>query len=151
LAEWVDSISKMVKSARVSYTFNNFDQCTSAELDSWDGSQWEAEEDNLKITFHYEEYDDGTDSTESINKVLSHEAFQIYPNPSHDQLNIKMDQKKISHIQITDLSGRIIFESQSALNAAEVTVPVHNLANGIYLLQLQSGDQKGVRTFVIQH
>ncbi len=53
-------------------------------------------------------------------------------------LQWKISSASLSHLQIVDMSGKIVLQKQIALNAGQniITLPVGHLANGIYVLNL---------------
>ena len=72
-------------------------------------------------------------------------SFVIYPNPATSVLNIKLsDNAEINTIVITDLSGKKILEQNGNLK----TINIENLATGMYVLEVVSGDNKMVEKFV---
>lgn len=58
--------------------------------------------------------------------------LNVFPNPAESQLRLVANQP-IQKWSITDLSGRILLESQTQQN--QLVVDVQNLASGIYLLK----------------
>lgn len=145
--EWVDSISQFVNSAKLNYSYNNYDQCTVAEAFEWNNSQWMHGQYDDRLVFHYETFDDGT----GIKSTLAAGDFQLYPNPADQALQIKIAKGMINMVQIVDLSGKVVFQSRQGLNAESVTIPTAQLANGTYYLQIKSGVQQGVKSFVVLH
>lgn len=70
---------------------------------------------------------------------LTFENLSVYPNPTNDILNIKVDEA-LSSIDIMDITGKVVktFPANSAqLNIAE-------LENGIYFLELANESNKSV-------
>jgi hypothetical protein len=62
-------------------------------------------------------------------------VVEAFPNPTKDQVNIKVNGQQGANAQITltDVSGRIIKHESFAGNAA--TVDMQGIANGVYLLR----------------
>ncbi len=65
-----------------------------------------------------------------------HDAISVYPNPSHEE--IRIDLEEIEIWQMTDLKGKIIMEGQ------EKKIDVRGIVPGSYLLRIRSG--KGLKT-----
>ena len=68
-------------------------------------------------------------------------AVKIYPNPAKDHVTFRIDEPALSpdFIQITDLSGTVIYTSELAPDLREFTIPI-NFNKGIYIVQLTSGN-----------
>jgi Secretion system C-terminal sorting domain len=69
--------------------------------------------------------------------------FSIYPNPSHDVLNIYLQTINPSfqgEILISDLSGRIISKHPTYGTNLTLSLDVSNFAKGMYLVQFQSNN-----------
>jgi len=63
----------------------------------------------------------------------------IYPNPANSQITIKLKEYKEINYSLVDLSGRVFLNGYFESN--EHTIPVSDLYNGMYILQLT--DKKG--------
>ncbi len=74
-----------------------------------------------------------------------HIEFSIYPNPVHDYLNIKSEDKDLTYI-IYNLNGQIIMENNLDISNSIYT---GELGNGMYLLQLSSGNKKSIQKFIV--
>jgi hypothetical protein len=61
--------------------------------------------------------------------------------------------KKVSGnelVNVTDLSGRIVFQKQ--LNYENrVEISTLNWSNGVYLVEVQTGNVKSVKKLIVQH
>lgn len=150
--EWNDGVGQYVNFARIRYAYNSYSQCTQALTDFWNGSQWVnyiSSNNNIsqKVSFRYETYDDGT----GIQKSLAAATFSLYPNPTAQTLHVEVGKGEMNHIRIANVSGQVVFETKAAFHASQVNLPVGNLPDGIYYLQLQSGTQQGTKAFVIKH
>jgi len=70
----------------------------------------------------------------------------IYPNPASDYVNIILNDKRITNVNVVNVIGRRIakfnFEGKN-----EIRVPLDKVSNGIYLLQFADANGKvlGVR------
>lgn len=71
--------------------------------------------------------------------------FTLSPNPAKDVLNISTDEPSIS-CSVFNLNGQLLL--QQTLNNSEV-LSVATLNNGMYLLQVQSGNRKTIQKFII--
>ena len=71
--------------------------------------------------------------------------FSISPNPAQNELTIKSDETNLSYT-IFNLNGQILKEEQLNLGR---TISVNQLENGMYLLQLKTGNRKSIQKFIV--
>ena len=79
-------------------------------------------------------------------EVLLDENFTIYPNPVKNQLAIKIFADATAEYQIHSLLGQVV----KAGNLANKTINVGNLKAGIYILQINDGDEILTKKFIKQ-
>jgi len=72
----------------------------------------------------------------------------VYPNPTSGALTIELNNTSEKTIIVTDVTGRIISSSTSALEV--VNVNLSNLSNGIYYVKIQSATSSEVVKVVKQ-
>ncbi len=100
-----------------------------------------------KYGLHILNFDETLSSNENLN---NNNTFTIFPNPSSNGIfNIKMDvvtNEKMT-IEVTDLSGRIIFEQ--VLTSSSETIDLSFLANGFYFGKVTIGEKEMVEKLVI--
>ena len=72
-------------------------------------------------------------------------AFSISPNPVQDELTIQSDATNLIY-NIYNLSGQLLLENQLNLTKS---ISVDQLNNGMYLLQLKSGNRKTIQKFIV--
>lgn len=75
------------------------------------------------------------------------DKISISPNPTNDILNIQ-SQVNVSGISIFDINGRLLKTEQPNSNASTYQIDVQNLTNGIYFLEVQTGNNKQVLKFI---
>ncbi|MDO8365643.1 MAG: zinc-dependent metalloprotease, partial [Saprospiraceae bacterium] len=79
--------------------------------------------------------------------------FRAGPNPATDHINIQFDAtgNLETTLQLRDLAGRLVL--QQVVPAIEgqnnISVPMHNLTNGLYLLSVQAGEESIVLRVVL--
>jgi len=77
--------------------------------------------------------------------------FSIYPNPANSAINIEFQQYFNSiDIRILDVSGRVIKTSEYN-NMMLVTMPVNDLKQGIYLMQVITEQGNFTSKILIEH
>ncbi len=75
----------------------------------------------------------------------------IAPNPASDQVSISFTQaaKSQVNIRVMDLSGISVIEKDlGSLQSGKCTISLSNLASGIYMVELTSGDKKVVQRLI---
>lgn len=73
-------------------------------------------------------------------------AFNAYPNPVENQLNISSETKIVS-IEIVALNGAILIE-RTDIELGTDQINVGNLASGLYLLKAYTNDAVGVQSII---
>jgi hypothetical protein len=76
-----------------------------------------------------------TGSTASLNEVEGN-GFKVYPNPTSGNVTVHAAKGKIEHLQLVDMSGKLILEL--ACNSNEESLRIESLKQGMYLLRIQS-------------
>jgi hypothetical protein len=74
-----------------------------------------------------------------VEEVMAENSFIIFPNPTSDQLFIRLSNsvsKNITHISIADNTGKLVWQTTSPGN---LSVDVSHLAKGIYIVSLEYG------------
>lgn len=82
----------------------------------------------------------------AINEVNGGIAdVNVYPNPAKENVNVSFNLDKAANVNVVvyDAAGRIVYngaKAQLASGTQKITVPVNNLASGIYNLSIQTED-----------
>lgn len=75
--------------------------------------------------------------------------FQLYPNPSADQvaLLLQVNENSVGNVQVFNLSGQLVeqvYEGRMQAGLQRLTIdPSDKLVSGIYLVRIQLGNQMG--------
>ncbi len=86
-------------------------------------------------------------NTVAVSKTASHGTVLVYPNPTHEILNIKASHQ-IDIIKVIDLSGKVIMREEP--DALTHRVNLQNCDKGIYVLELMSNTQMTRYKVVVQ-
>lgn len=73
----------------------------------------------------------------SIENDLITKGFSVYPNPASNKIQVNFDSKlqSVTPIWITDLAGKIVYNSQiEDMGASNSEINLENLNNGMYLV-----------------
>lgn len=80
-------------------------------------------------------------------------ALSLWPNPTSDLLNISMDRtSRTAAVTIIDMNGRLVRSlSNLAVQGGTATVPLSELADGLYTLRVSDGVRVVHQRFVKSH
>lgn len=137
----------LIPEEKLLYTHNSYDQVTSFEYYYWEGDEWDWGEEKLQFT--YEEYDDTTDA-ENPESSQDQVELTLYPNPTEDFLTVTVTDDHIDKVRIMDMQGHQVFASANDLKTSEITLPVHQLSSGTYLVEIYAGQKKGVQKVIVK-
>ncbi|MBP0904411.1 T9SS type A sorting domain-containing protein [Mariniflexile gromovii] len=73
-------------------------------------------------------------STTLSNEETAFKDFKIYPNPVENILHLSIQNNTIEHIQLVDMSGRVILETSKNMEQLNLS----KLPTGLYLLQIKT-------------
>ncbi len=73
----------------------------------------------------------------SVNQVAA-DVINIYPNPAASVINIDLQGTTATQVRLTDMEGRSLNVVTPAANAASIAIPVADLADGMYLVSVQT-------------
>ena len=73
-----------------------------------------------------------TNNSSSINQNNT-QQLSIYPNPTNQWLTLSLEQE-LKRIEIMDITGKVIFETQN-INNKPITLNVNHLASGLYIIK----------------
>ena len=68
-------------------------------------------------------------------KEIDKETFDLYPNPSHRELNISLNN--VSAIRVYDLQGRVMLHEQISAGTTLKKINIEELTNGLYIVELE--------------
>lgn len=83
--------------------------------------------------FYFDDFKVQTDGFNSIKEYSK--IFSIYPNPAGDQIFIKNDYSESFKVQITDLKGKIVMNSELEKTNIQ-SINLSTLETGMYLLNI---------------
>jgi hypothetical protein len=108
---------------------------------------YHAVDGDSRFMFFYEDYDEPV----SIKNILPQIDLSIFPNPAKGILEVRLNDQKIKQVTISDLQGKTVYSSKSAIDSNELTLPVAHLSDGIYTLRASTEKGSGSKMFVIKH
>lgn len=103
---------------------------------------------SAKIRMHIQE-----DVTSIDNQLSQEHLTQIYPIPTNDILNVKLDFKSTMDkvkIRLTDISGRTLFSDQLIqLKTSDLKIKLTDFPQGTYFLCIETEEGSRTRKFTI--
>ena len=94
-------------------------------------------------------------NTASVDNSVSAEAtINVYPNPSHDVVNLSFSMDKASDVllSITDLAGKLLYSKTVKTTSGNNSIPVDlsMISKGVYVLNLSSDIVNATRRIVVE-
>ncbi len=81
------------------------------------------------------------------NENLENQTIQIFPNPTSDILNIKMEKPTQANFSIFDIYGKKVLE-KNRINQSEIQLSTSNFSQGIYFLKIEMDGKELVKKFI---
>ncbi|MFM1876289.1 MAG: hypothetical protein RL266_2026 [Bacteroidota bacterium] len=79
----------------------------------------------------------------SIEETLADIRMNLYPNPTSEYLNIELGNNEQNiNLQLYDMNGKLIHKDVINAYDTKYVLPMHSVATGKYLIQMQSEDGK---------
>ncbi|HET8572330.1 MAG TPA: T9SS type A sorting domain-containing protein [Edaphocola sp.] len=73
----------------------------------------------------------------------------VYPNPASNTVTVSSESDKVFSVQILDLTGRLLIQQNS--QQEQLSIPIENLPNGLYLLKVSSGNEMLTKKLSVLH
>jgi len=80
----------------------------------------------------------------TISKIEA--SFTIYPNPTRDMVTVSAPSESLKEVRIADLTGRTVMYQSFR---SEIKLDLESLPEGLYLVMVESGENRQVRRLVI--
>ena len=97
---------------------------------------------------------DNNGSLVGIDEHITETEIIIFPNPAHDYVyinGIPANFVNNVNLSITDLLGRSYLYEDFKINTIPFRLDISFLNNGVYLLNLTSGNNKLLNKIIIKH
>lgn len=163
MEEW--TVQGWGKTEKYQGTFDDFGNPTGMKYSSWFDTEWELELE-LLMDLSYNESNDVTEMfirswnpsltapenlskyifsdflhfTTDVPEITSLNNVKVFPNPVGSNLNIQIDENKISgyHVNIVNLTGQTIFSKK--YSNPSISINADGFASGMYLLNIKTDD-----------
>ena len=87
----------------------------------------------------------------SVDEMDANDQISLWPNPASDLLHISTGGtiQGSTTVTIMDMNGRVVRSMSRNFNVAneQITIPVAELANGMYMLRIENGGNTFVQRF----
>lgn len=83
----------------------------------------------------------------SVQNVQS-QTVQVYPNPAQEQITVVLNSEQTTTIRILDVSGRVQYQLEAEKASEGISIPVRQLANGLYFIQAESQGERWHGSFL---
>jgi len=87
------------------------------------------------------------DECAGLNEKTLEKRLYVFPNPSSDYLNL-IGLNSSSSIEMYDLKGQLVYSK--SISERRCTIDLTHLAKGIYLLRIDSGDERVERKIIVE-
>ena len=79
-------------------------------------------------------------------------AFSLYPNPARESLHLSFPKtaRDAKTIRIMDMQGRVLMLESSEANTTQAILNVPSLSEGVYIIEIQSGEEVLRKKFIRQ-
>lgn len=83
----------------------------------------------------------------NMDQKSANHLIEIFPNPTSDILNIKMENPSRGNFSIFDIYGKKVLE-KSSVNQNKVQISAANFSQGVYFLKIEMKGKEFVKKFV---
>ena len=138
---WSPSKGKFDNHKKEEWQYNTHDQPIEIKSYTWDNVGYKHLEGDKYIKYYYENY-----NPDNISIVKSESDINVYPIPANNTLNISADlhnTKQPVEISLTDMSGKVVYNTQKQASNLKHTISLSNLPSGNYVLKL-TGDKDNI-------
>jgi hypothetical protein len=85
----------------------------------------------------------------SATEAIDNYSVELFPNPAKDQFNVRVQNASLETVNVYNVNGQLVNLTEN-INSNSLTLPVNELARGVYMVQIKT--DKGVenRKLVIE-
>ncbi|MDR2804796.1 MAG: T9SS type A sorting domain-containing protein [Dysgonamonadaceae bacterium] len=81
----------------------------------------------------------------AVPPVISGEnCITLFPNPTSDLVKIESKNAEIEKVTISDISGRIVFDSKQSFDRNDCRINVSSFSKGLYLVKIKEANSENV-------
>lgn len=92
-----------------------------------------------------------TNNTTGLNELEDkNDLLSVFPNPNKGQFSVKAeDLKEVSTLEVRDITGRMIYETQVLPNTENLNINLDNASKGIYILTVFNSEVRMTQKVVV--
>lgn len=132
---WDQANSEYWEAFKIEYTYNSFGQLKNLIGLENLGADFEPSNGAPLVEFEYEEYEGPIAVTELENN------FEIYPNPTKNEIIIESESILFDEIRIVDITGKTLFHNVDPILSKKNIINIEHLKTGLYYIILKKGDK----------
>lgn len=78
------------------------------------------------------------------------DGFAVWPNPARDILHITLPKETVgtAELRVWSADGKLVLQERSSITGGMITMPLHELAPGAFMLQVSTGEDRWSQRFV---
>ncbi len=102
---------------------------------------------SVENKYYYQEFDNT-----AVNNVSAKNFLHVFPSPAMNNISIhaNFETPEAFKVQIYDMQGRLVFQTgEKATKEYSRNIPLHDLASGNYILQIDGNKTKAQQKFTI--
>ncbi len=140
--EWQDGNWVITYGMKATNTYNTSNDLTEVIYQTWSAEPGSGSGGSYKndYRFVYTNFQNVLSSREELSPL----AALVYPNPTVDDLNVKLEKAAIATVKVMSLSGQTLLNTTLTKALEGEQISLSTLPAGTYILQIQS--RSGVRT-----
>lgn len=85
----------------------------------------------------------------SFDEMSEDDLISLYPNPAKNTITLNLNGVAVNEVQVVNIQGQKVFATNKTENV--MSIPVNQLADGMYLVQLRTGKGTIAKKIIIQH
>lgn len=147
-SNWVIADSDWGNSVKLTINYDANNNISNFYYEFWNaGGYWEKTTSSKRYNFKHGAY-----SSTAIQDLHSQGFVQIFPNPTSQNLNVKLswNTPQAAGLTIFDINGRILLSQDlEAASTIEKTIDVSSFSNGTYFLQISNNNGKINQSFQV--
>lgn len=90
--------------------------------------------------------------TTGLSESADAAKISVYPNPAKEVLNIDLSayHKQLRKLTLVNMQGQAVYTDTNPLQKGKLSIPLNGIAAGVYMMQLQAGNEVISRKIVVQ-
>ena len=101
-----------------------------------------------KFMFWVDDIEINSETFTAVNNIITDDLFTVYPNPNNGSFTIKTNVNEENIIKISDITGKIVWETQTSMDIIDVNLI--GLNKGIYFVNVSNENNVQVEKIIIK-